>query len=85
MITKENKNLDKEFKFYLANQEELLKKYDKKFLVIKDEKVIGSYETATEAYTAGSSQFEVGTFLIQFCSAGSASYTQTFHSRVVFK
>ena len=34
-------NLDKEFDFYLEHQKELLKKYNGRFIVIKNAKVIG--------------------------------------------
>ena len=42
--------LDKEFQYYLANQGEFVKEYKGKYLVIKDEKVIGSYDSESEAY-----------------------------------
>ena len=76
--------LEKEFKYYLDNQTELVAKYDGKFIVIKDENVIGVYATEIEAYTESKKTHEVGTFLIQRCSPGVNDYTETFHSRVVF-
>lgn len=76
--------LEKEFKFYLDNQEKLVKKYSGKFLVIKNEEVIGVYDSDEEAYFHTISEHEAGTFLIQFCEAGDSSYTQSFHSRVIF-
>lgn len=76
--------LDKEFKYYQEHQEELLKNYDGKFLVIKDEKIQGAYSTQLEAYSEAKKKFEVGTFLIQLCSPGTSDYTQSFHSRVAF-
>jgi len=76
--------LDKEFKYYQDHQEELVKKYNGKFLVIKDENVQGVYNSHVEAYTEAKKQFRVGTFLIQHCFAGIESYTQSFHSRVAF-
>lgn len=72
--------LEQEFKYYLDNQEELVKKYDNKFLVIKDSKVIGSYDTKDDAYFETKKVHELGTFLIQFCSPGNMAYTQTFYS-----
>jgi hypothetical protein len=74
--------LDKEFKYYKEHQIELVQKYDNKFIVIKNEKVIGVYDTELSAYLETKKEHEVGTFLIQKVSAGSESYTQTFHSRV---
>lgn len=76
--------LDKEFKYYLNNQKELVKNYNGKYIVIKDEKVLDSYDTIAEAYNEASANHKVGTFLIQFVSPGNKSYTQTFHSRVDF-
>jgi hypothetical protein len=76
--------LEKEFEFYLENQTELVKKYQGKFLVIKDRTVIGAFDTEIEAIESASSQHELGTFLVQICEPGPESYTQTFHSRVAF-
>lgn len=36
--------LEREFTYYLSNQEELVKKYRGKFLVIKNEEVVGVYD-----------------------------------------
>lgn len=76
--------LDKEFKYYLDNQDELVKQYNHRFLVIKDCKVIGDYESYDKALFETSKEHELGTFLIQECTEGDSAYTQTFHSRVVF-
>lgn len=76
--------LKKEFNFYLANQEDLLKKYQGKFIVIKDENVIGVFDSELEAYSSTIKTEEAGTFLIQECQPGNESYTQTFRTRVIF-
>jgi len=76
--------LEKEFKYFLEHKEELEEKYNGRFIVIKDEKVIGSYSTQSEAYFETKKLHEVGTFLIQKASSSPDSYTQTFHSRVRF-
>jgi len=78
------KSLKKEFKYYLDNQDKLIKKYNGKVVVIKDEKVIGAYDSDFEAIEKTSEEHELGTFLVQRCEPGDSSYTQTFHSRVVF-
>lgn len=77
-------NLKKEFEYYLANQDELVKKHKGKFIVIKGCKVIGEYDSPFEAVEETSKEHEVGTFLVQKCEPGSGSYTQTYHSRVSF-
>ena len=76
--------LEKEFNYYLEHQSELVDKYDGKFVVIKDCEVIGVFDSEIEAVRETSEQHELGTFLVQKCEAGPESYTQTYHSRVVF-
>ncbi|MBU2535233.1 MAG: hypothetical protein ABIK32_02355 [Chloroflexota bacterium] len=76
--------LEREFNYYLEHQKELIKKYSGKFIVIKDEAVIGEYESELEAVEETSKQHELGTFLVQKCEPGSESYTYTYHSRVAF-
>lgn len=74
--------LKKEFEYYLEHQDELVEKYQGKFIVIKDNAVIGQYESELEAVEETSKQHEMGTFLVQKCEPGSESYSYTFHSRV---
>jgi hypothetical protein len=76
--------LEKEFKYYLEHQGELVRKYNGKFIVIKDLKVIGAYDSELEAVEKTAEKHELGTFLVQKCEPGSESYTQTYHSRVTF-
>lgn len=75
-------NLRKEFYYYLKHQDELVKKYNGKFIVIKDGKIIGDFDSSLEAVEKTTEQYELGTFLVQKCEPGNASYTQTYHSRV---
>lgn len=79
-----NKSLEKEFEYYLNNQTELVKKYGGKYIVIKNQQVIGVFESEIEAVEKTSIEHELGTFLIQKCEHGEESYTQTYHSRVIF-
>lgn len=75
--------LKKEFEYFIAHQAELVEKYNGKFIVIKDQKVVGDFATQEEAYASASQQYELGTFLIQEVRPGTEVFTQTFHSRVV--
>lgn len=79
-----SKKLQKEFDYFLENHEELVKKFNGRFIVIKNQKVIGDYSSEQDAYITTTQSQELGTFLIQFCSPGKESYQQTFHSRAVF-
>jgi hypothetical protein len=76
--------LDREFEYFLAHQDELVRKHQGKFVVIKGEKVIGVYSSEIAAVEETSKHEELGTFLVQKCAPGNDSYTQSFHSRVVF-
>ncbi len=68
--------LKKAFDFYLANQESLVRKYEGKFIAIKGTEILGAFENEMQAVEKISKSHPV--------SPGSDSYTQTFHSRVVF-
>lgn len=78
-------SLKKEFDYYLANQDELVKQYSGRFIVIKDQQVLGAYADQLIAVTETQKNgHKVGTFLIQKVESGSSAYSQTFHSRVAF-
>jgi len=76
--------LEKEFRYYLEHQDELVKKYNGKFIVIKNREVIGAFDSELEAIDKTAEKHELGTFLVQKCEPGRESYTQTYHSRVTF-
>ena len=74
--------LDKEFKYYIDNQEELLEKYNNRVLVIIGEEVVGDYEDYEEALFDAASKYELGTFLVQECTEGEEAYTETFYTPI---
>ncbi len=76
--------LSKEFQYYLDHQDELVKKYNGKFIVVRDCSVIGAYDSELEAIEKTSEQYEIGTFLVQKCEPGNNGYSQTYQSRVIF-
>jgi len=76
--------LDKEFEYYKDHQKELVKKYNHKVLVIKDQKVQNALGSLEEAYLWAKDHFTLGTFLLQECGPGEDNYTQHFNSRVIF-
>lgn len=79
-----NSPLEQEFDYFITHQDDLVRKYRGKFVVIKDEKVIAAYASEFEAVEQTAKEQELGTFLVQLCEPGSESYTQSFHSRVLF-
>ena len=79
-----SKPLEKEFKYYIENQNKLVKRYNNKCIVIKNKKVIGVYDSVAEAVRETSKKEPLGTFLVQKCTPGKEGYTRTYHSRVSF-
>ncbi len=77
-----NSPLEPEFDYFLSHQDELVKKYRGKFVVIQNEKVIGVYDSEFEAIEETTKTSELGTFLVQQAEPGTESYTQVYHSRV---
>ena len=73
-----------EFQHYLANQNDMVEKYDGKVIGLKDGQVVGVYDSELEAVTDLGKTYELGTFLIQRVSEGDQAYTHTFHFRAVF-
>ena len=78
------KPLVTEFQYYLEKQDQLIKKYNGKFVVIKGRRVIGNYDSEIEAIEKTAKKHELGTFLVQRCEPGNEGYTQTFRSRAAF-
>jgi len=76
--------LERAFHFYLANQDRLVDEYRGKFIVIKDDHVLGAYDDEVDAIRETLRDHPPGTFLVQKCLPGTEAYTQTYHSRVAF-
>jgi len=74
--------LKREFEYYIAHQDELVKQYNGKYIVIKNQQVIGVYDSQLKAIEETTKVHELGTFLVQKCEPGKESYTNIFHSRV---
>jgi hypothetical protein len=58
------------FTWYLANQDELVKKYNGKELLIVDGAVVGAYDKRGDAYVDGALKYGFGNFSLQPCSPG---------------
>jgi len=74
--------LEKEFDFFVNNQEKLVKKYRRKYIVIKDNQVLGAYNNLVEAIRETTKIEKLGTFLVQECKPVAEEYAHTYHSRV---
>ena len=78
--------LKKEFEYYIAHQDELVKNHFGRFIIIQNEKVEGDFVSDIEAikYAKNALHLPLGTFLVQQCMPGKENYTQFFHSHFIF-
>lgn len=80
-----NGELQKEFEYYLNHRDELIKQFEGKVVIIKDQKVRGAYDNELSAIAdAKKQELKLGSFLVQRVAKDAESYQQTFHSRVAF-
>jgi hypothetical protein len=57
--------LEKELEYFGQHKEELLKQYQGRFLVIKNDRLVGDYQNEQEAYEAGLKALGNTVFLIK--------------------
>ncbi len=69
-----------ELDFFIENQEQLVKQFLGKILVLKGRQVVGVYDTNLEAYLSAQEQYPLGTFMLQPCKPGPDAYTVTINS-----
>jgi hypothetical protein len=66
-----------ELKYFIANQEDLVKRFKGTVLVIRAEEVVGAFPTAMDAYLEAAKQFPAGSYMLQPCEPGPSAYTVT--------
>ena len=81
-LTKDIETVNNEFRYYLDNQDDFVKKYDGKVIVLKNHEVLGTYDTELDAIMKTRKEHEPGTFMVQRVSEGEDDYTVTIHSPV---
>ena len=63
------------------SQDELVGRYDGRYIVIAGQRVVGDFATFAEAVTEAQKTYPQGTFIVQRCSEGPKDYTFiTYHS-----
>jgi len=71
--------LDAEFRYYIDNQDEIVKSYNGKVVVIKDNQVKDAYDDYQQAHVESVKKYRLGTFLLQLCTPGDEAYTIKFN------
>jgi len=64
-----------DFQWFLKNYADLFEKYGNTYLAIKNNAVIGTYNSYAEAVKSTSSREELGTFIVQECNGDESAYT----------
>ena len=73
-----------DFKWFLEHYESLYKKYGNSFLVIKNEKVLGSFQTYGEGVEKTMKKEPLGSFIVQKCSRDKIAATNAFVASINF-
>lgn len=85
MASRENmraKDFEEELNFFIEHQEELVRQFRGKVLVLVGPKVVGVHDTTLDAYLEAQKEYKLGTFMIQPCEPGPDAYTVTITSQV---
>ena len=69
-----------ELNFFIEHQDDLVRQYRGKILVLKGHEVVGVYRDLPEAYFEAQREHELGTFMLQPCEPGPDAYTTTIVS-----
>ena len=71
------------YEWFREHLAELAKQYDGKYIVLKECRVIGSYDTFDEAWTETLKREKAGTFIIQLCTEDETQTAQTYFTNMV--
>ncbi len=74
MVEYRDEDRNRDFDFFMKNYQELFKHYGHKFIAIKDEKVLGTYDSVSEAINTLSEKYEPGAYIIQECTGDETAY-----------
>ncbi len=73
---------DKNYQYFLENMESLYKQYGHKFLAIKNQSVIGVYDSFNDALESTLKTEALGTFLVQECFENKDKSIHNFQGNV---
>jgi hypothetical protein len=73
---------DQDFDYFFQNTEQFYKEYGPKYLAIKNQSIIGIYDTFNEALNETLKKEPLGTFLIQKCLENRNDSIYHFQSNV---
>lgn len=75
--------LNKQFQYFIENQDKFVEKYNGRTIVLKNYKVIGVYDDEWDAVEEAQEKFEPGTYIVQRVTPGTEAYTVAISSNFV--
>lgn len=73
----------KDYEWFLQNYDNLFKKYGVSYLAIKNQQVLGTYNSYAEAVRETEKSEPAGDFIVQFCNGNETGYTNRISSMFV--
>jgi hypothetical protein len=70
--------LERQFEFYLANQDAIVEEYADRFVVIAGQQVVDDFPTETEARSFAEATLQPETYTVQFVSAGQEPFPTVY-------
>lgn len=65
---------NKDFDFFIQNYQKLFKHYGYKFIAIRNEKILGAFDSVIEAIKCLSANYKLGDYIIQECDGDDRAY-----------
>ena len=75
MKTYDEETRSSDFDYFVRNYQSLFKRYGHKFLAIKNQMVLGAFDSVTDAINELSGTYDLGTYIIQECTGDTSAYT----------
>ena len=69
-----------DYKWFIENYDHFFKEFGHKFLVIKNHKVLGAYDSYADGVYKTIPSEELGTFIVQECNGNASAYTASIAS-----
>jgi len=63
-----NKEIDKNYAYFLKYRNRFLEIYNGKYILIHNKEVVDSFDDFYEAYSKAKNKYDTGTFIIQDCT-----------------
>lgn len=75
-------SLDKQYCYYLANEDTLLGQYKGLYLVIAEDLSVHPFKSKLDAYYYGEENYGLGHFLLQYCDYDAVHTVNTVNMRM---